>query len=235
MRFLDAALAFLALSQAVKAREQPASSSSVAPIVTPAAFINGATRPFRRPAKSSLNAHKPEPHGPVGLITTAYVIATVINQIEVVSICATNGAVTTIIQEQATCETYTTCITIPASLCSTFVSTLNNGDLTTCTTPAENWTKILPTAVTSKVHTNLHTRTAHGTKTVASGSDKPAQTGSFGNAPSPQSSGKAGAQKDNPTSHSPTAAQTTYATAGAPRLLDSSLAIFITFLVVALA
>lgn len=231
MRFLDGALALLAISQAVAAQQQPASSSSAAQIVPPASLINGASRMSRRPAKSSLTALEPNPHGPVGLITTAYVTATVINQMEVISICATNGAVTTLTQEQATCETYTTCITIPASLCSTFVSTQSNGDLTTCTNPIETWTQILPTAVTSKVRTN----TPHGANTVTPGGGQPSQTGSFGNASSYQSGGKAGAQKYNPTSHSPTATQTTYATAGAPRLIDSSLAICVTFLVFVLA
>lgn len=231
MHFLDGALALLAIIQAVTAQQQPASSSSVAQIVPPVAFITGASRPSRRPAKSSLTTLKPDPHGPVGLITTAYVTATVINQVEVVSICATNGAVTTITQEQATCQTYTTCITIPASLCSTFVSTQNNGDLTTCTTPVETWTRIFPTAVTSKVRTN----TPHGTNTVAPGGGKPFQTGSYGNASSSQNGGKAGAQKNNPASHAPTATQTTYATAGASRLLASSLAICVTVIIFTLA
>lgn len=231
MRFVDKALALLSISQAVTAQDQPPSGSTVAQIVPPVAFITGASRPSRRPAKSSLTTLKPEPHGPVGLITTVHVTATVINQIEVVSVCASNGAVTTVTQEQATCETYTTHITIPASLCATFVSTQSNGYLTTCTTPVETWTQILPTAVTSKVRTN----TSHGVNTVAPGGDKPAQTGSFGNASSPQSAGRAGAQKNNPASHSPTATQTTYATAGASRLLVSSLAICVTFIIFTLA
>lgn len=255
MLLLDAALALLALSQleVVLAQEQFASSSSVAQIVPPVSLITSLVEPpnshgrhktssgHGRPSEATQTAIRspipplitvqPDPHRPVGLVTTAYVTATIINQIEVISICSNDGATTTIIQEQATCETYTTYITIPASLCSTYVSTRSNGDLTTCITPVETWTQILPTAVTSKVQTSE----GHGANTAAPSGVKPAQNGSFGNASSLQSGGKAGAQKASSTPHSPAAAQKTYTTAGASRLVASSFAICITFIIFALA
>lgn len=77
--------------------------------------------------------------------------ATIIYQIEIISICLTNNIAVTILEESTACETYNTCVTIPESLCDTFVSTQDDGVVTTCTTPADTWTQILTVQSTTTV------------------------------------------------------------------------------------
>ncbi|CAN8098351.1 unnamed protein product [Discula destructiva] len=128
-------LALLAVSHAVAAQEYHYDD----PTSKEPSFITGVDAP-------TFTQHG----GP--LTTTAYVTATTIYQLEVVSICTTDGVATTILQESTACETYSTIVTIPESLCETFVSTLDNGGLTTCTTPVLSWTECLTTQSTSTVH-----------------------------------------------------------------------------------
>lgn len=180
----------------------------------------------RRSSETPVPSHKPAPPGSAGLTTTTYVTATIINQVEVISICPTNGVVTTVIQKSSTCETYATCITIPASLCETFVSTRDNGQLTTCTTPVETWIQILPTAVTS----NVQTVTASADATWISAGYNSSQPGSAGAGSNIQSTGKAGLRGASPVSSTPEATQTTYVTAGANRVTAFSIAFCLTFI-----
>lgn len=188
----------------------------------------------KRSSKAPVPTMKPVSTGLPGLTTTIYVTATILNQIEVISICPTSGAVTTVFEQSASCETYTTCVTIPASLCSTFVSTKDSGELTTCTTPVETWTQILTSAVTSTVVKTV-TAGAAGSQPQATsaagaqGVSPPLSSGQAdaqGNTGGPSFGAQAGAQGlSSPASGSPAPAQTTYVKAGAGRFVVSSLAV----------
>lgn len=100
----------------------------------------------------------PVPNG--GVTTNIFVTATIYNLIEIISICPTNGATVTIVEQSTTCQTYSTCVTIPAELCTTYESTQDNGVITTYVTPVPTWTQILTTAVTSTVQTVTATASA---------------------------------------------------------------------------
>lgn len=183
-------------------------------------------------AETLLSSIEPETTAMHGLTTTAYVTATIVNLVEVISICPINGATTTIIEQPATCETYTTCFTIPASLCETFVSTKDNGELTTCTTPVETWTQILTTVVTSTVQADTASD-ATLIQTVLPASLNPVRTVTAGAASQPQATKKDGGQGVNSASSSHV--QTSYVTAEAGRFVVSIFAVSISIFAFAVA
>lgn len=83
------------------------------------------------------------PKTPGSLTTTAFVTAEIIMEIQVISICSAIGTSVTTFGLLTTCTTYETCVTIPATLCDTYASTLGNGDVKTYTTPVKSWEDLL--------------------------------------------------------------------------------------------
>lgn len=80
---------------------------------------------------------------PDSLTTTAFVTAEIVIEIEIISTCSFAGMPITIVEQSTTCTTYETCVTIPATLCDTYISILANGDVTTYTAPIPSWEAIL--------------------------------------------------------------------------------------------